>query len=73
MKFYQYCEGGITYLLGVDHDKKFYSLGSFQGKPQKNTKFVEIDQTAYADHIQRINRTYQCIDNSLCVEKTDKK
>ena len=69
MAYYQYCEGNTTYLLGVDHEQKLYSVGSFRGKPQRNTKFVEIDQTAYADHIRRINASYLCVSNDLCVEK----
>lgn len=64
MEYYQIYEGGTTYLLEIDHEKKLFSVGSFRGKPKKGTRFVTIDQTAYADHIRKINKDYQCLDNN---------
>ena len=65
MLYYQYYEQGTTYLLEVDHDKKVFSVGSFKGKPQRSARFVTIDQTAYAEHIRKIDKTYRCIDDRL--------
>ena len=65
MKYYQYYEQGTTYLLEIAHDKKRYSVGSFKGKPKRGTRFCEIDQTAYAEHIRRINVDYKCLDNNI--------
>lgn len=65
MEYYQLYERGTTYLLEIDHDKKLFSVGSFRGKPKRGTRFVEIDQTAYVDHIRKIGRDYQCLDNKI--------
>ena len=65
MKNYQYYEGGTTFLLEIDHEQKLFSVGSFLGKPKKGTQFVEIDQTAYAEHIRKIDKSYRCLDNKV--------
>lgn len=73
MEYYQLYEHGTTYLLEIDHDKKLFSVGSFKGKPQKGTKFILIDQTAYVEQIRKIDRFYKCLDNNLQESKQERK
>lgn len=65
MEYYQCYESGITYLLEIDHGKKLFSVGSYTGKPKRGTKFCIIDSIAYGDHIRKINKDYQCLDNKV--------
>ena len=65
MKYYCYQEQNTTFLLAVDHEQKQFAIGSTDTALPENTKFVRIDQTAYAEHIRKINRGYQCLNNKL--------
>ena len=65
MEYYQCYESGTTYLLEIDHNKKLYSIGSFRGKPKRGTRFCNIDITAYGEHIRKINKDYQCLNNKI--------
>ena len=72
-QYYSYYEDGKTHLLEIDHEEKVFSALSIPGKIQSSGRFIEIDQTAYADEIRKIDRDYQWIDNNFGLFSASKK
>lgn len=66
MQYFEIYEDKKTYLLSIDHKNKFFSVGSFDGKPKKhNDKFKTIDASGYLSEISKISSEYILTCNNL--------